>query len=163
MTPAELKKIQLELGLSDADFATELEIRIPDWLSEYRSGTRNISAGVADRAEQLQDDWRYATLILEKKVRPQFEELVAEGDKPAKIALITQLDRDNLERWTVTRQETRLTLFKQIDKLAKAFFNEQQVEVISKVEFIKAPVGRPDEDPPRELSVLGVRVDAFSS
>lgn len=160
MTPAELKEIQLELALSDDDFAAALELKSPAWLGEYASGSRSISSGVADTAEQLLDDRRFAALILEKKIRPQFDELVAEGEKPAKIALITQLDRDKPEHWTAKKQEARLSLFRQIDKLAKAFFLEQEVEVVSKVEFVKAPALQPDEDP-RELSVLGVRVEAL--
>lgn len=161
MTPAELKEIQLQLSLSDTELAAALELKSPGWLAEYRSGTRSISSGVAATAAQLLDDWRFATLILEKKIRPQFDELVAGGEKPAKIALITQLDRDKPEHWTATKQEARFSLFKQIDKLAKAFFIEREVEVVSKVEFIRAPQVAPGEDPPRDLSVLGVRVEAL--
>lgn len=158
MTPAELKEIQLELGLSDPDFAAALELKSPE-LAALKSDTPVLSNTLAERAEQLLDDWRYASLILERKIRPQFDDLVAGGEKPAKIALITQLDRDNPEYRTATKQEARLSLFKQIDKLAKAFFVEQEIEVVSRVEYIKAPQTAPGEERPRELSVLGVRVE----
>lgn len=160
MDTAKLAEIQREMGLDDAGFAAALELKTLDRLLELKSGGRRISEAIAGRAEWLLDDWRYACLILEKKIRPQYEELVAAGEKPTKIALVTELDRDRSEHWEVTRPEARLSLYKQIDRLAKVFFEAEEVEVISKVEFIKAPAPRPGEDSPQELSVLGVRVEA---
>ncbi len=86
--------------------------------------------------------------------------MVETGEKPARIALVTQLDRDKPEYWIATKPDGRLSLFKQIDRVAKSFFEDKDVAVVSKVEFIKAPAPVPGEETPRELSVLGVRVEA---
>lgn len=161
MTPAELKEIRDELGLSEPEFATALDLPSDELFKEFRSGSRRISAAMADRAERLLDDWRYAGLILERKVRPQYEEILASGEKPQKIALTSQLDLDNPDHAETTRAESRLSLFKHLDKRARTFFEAEGVEVISKVEFIKAPEPISDEEPLRELSILGIKVEAL--
>lgn len=160
MTPQDLAEIQHELALSDMELAQALELESPGALTWLKSGKADIPRAIATRADWLLDDWRYACLILEKKIRPQFEELVETGEKPARIALVTQLDRDKPEYWIATKPEGRLSLFKQIDRVAKTFFEDKDVAVVSKVEFIKAPAPLPGEETPRELSVLGVRVEA---
>lgn len=161
MTPDELKEIQTEVGLSDAEFASALSMAPESGAAELIRGTTHIAPELADRAERLLDDHRYARLILERKIQPQFEELIASGEKPAKIALITQLDRDNPEHRDATKAETRFSVYKQLDKLARIFFESRDVEVVSRVEFIRAPKARPGEEVPRELSVLDVRVEAL--
>lgn len=164
MTPAELAEIQHELELMDPEFALALALEDTAVLAGLQAGDQLISLETTIRAEQLLDDWRYACLILERKIRPQYEALVeamaTSGEKPTKIALVTELDRDRPEHWTAAKPEAPLSLYKQIDRLAKIFFDERDIEVISKVEFVKAPEPVPGEESPRELSVLGVRVEA---
>jgi hypothetical protein len=161
MTPDELKEIQTEVGLTDAEFASALSMPPASGAAEPIRGTSQILPGLAERAERLLDDHRYARLILERKIQPQFEELLASGEKPARIALITQLDRDSPEHRDATKAETRFSIYKQLDKLARVFFESRQVEVVSKVEFIAAPEAKPGEETPAELSVLDVRVEAL--
>lgn len=161
MTPSELAEIQRELGLDDAGFTAALELGKAVRLAELKSGDRRISSAISNRAEWLLDDWRYACLILEKKIRPQYEELIKAGEKPARIALVTELDHSKPEYREATRPETRLTLYRQVDRLAKIFFETEGVEVVTRVEFVTAPAPVPGEEAPRELSILGVRVEVI--
>lgn len=163
MNPSKLAEIQRELDLEDAEFAAALELAGLERLEELKSGGRRISEAMADLADRLLDDYRYACLILERKIRPQYDELVGSGEKPAKIALVTELDRDQPEHWTSTEPEARLSIYRQVDRLARIFFETEEVEVVSRVEFIKAPTAEPGEKPPQDLSILGVRVEAVAT
>lgn len=137
MTPKELRETLEELGFSDAELARQLDLEGIEATAELKNRITDVPEVLADRLEVLLDDCRMARLILERRVKPQFADLLAEGAKPARIQLTTELDNAEVASLSSTKHDARLSLQRQIDREAQAFFREEGVEVVSKVTFVK--------------------------
>jgi plasmid maintenance system antidote protein VapI len=137
ISPAGLRKIIEELGFSDTELAGQLDLEGPGTIAELKNAVTQVPEVLAQRLENLLDDCRLARLILEKRIKLQYADLLAQGPKPARIQLTTELDNEEMASMSSTTYEARLSLQRQIDREAQAYFGSEGVKVVSKVIFVK--------------------------